>query len=172
MRVTAYMNGTYVGTNTATVPAPGTWPTGTLTCHFAAGFNQVVVHYDSPPPTCQDWGPIFMADNMIVTTVPSGAVPSPADVRLDLAASPNPSRDATVLRFTLAQSGPVSAAVYDPQGRLVRRLADGLVSDAGPHELRWDGRDQTGRELPSGIYLCRVETEGETRAVRVLRVRP
>jgi hypothetical protein len=33
-------------------------------------FNHVVVHYDAKPPTCQDWGPIFMADNMNVTPMP------------------------------------------------------------------------------------------------------
>jgi hypothetical protein len=74
MRVTAYMNNNYVGTNTATADPPGTWPTGTLTFSSAQGFNRVVVHYDSPPPTGGDWGPIFMADNMIVTPVPGPAV--------------------------------------------------------------------------------------------------
>jgi hypothetical protein len=71
-RVTAYMSGTYVGTNTTTAYPPGTWPTGTLTFSSPQGFNSVVVHYDSPPPTGGDWGPIFMADNMNVT--PMGAV--------------------------------------------------------------------------------------------------
>ena len=66
MRATAYMNGTYVGTNTATADPPGTWPTGTLSFSSPLGFNSVVVHYDSPP-NCGDWGPIFMADNMNVT---------------------------------------------------------------------------------------------------------
>ena len=67
MRVTAYRNGAQVGTNTTTAPFPGTWPTGTLTISVASGFDSVVVHYDARPPTCQDWGPIFLADNMIVT---------------------------------------------------------------------------------------------------------
>lgn len=67
MRVTAYLDGVSVGTNTATAPAPGTWPTGTLSIAVPGGFNSVVVHYDARPPTCQDWGPIFLADNMLVT---------------------------------------------------------------------------------------------------------
>jgi hypothetical protein len=69
MRVTGYMNGTLVGTNTATVPQPGTWPTGVLTLTSAGGFNSVVVHYDTAP-ACGDRGPIFMADNMTVTPLP------------------------------------------------------------------------------------------------------
>jgi len=75
MRVTAYMNGTFVGTNTTTAQA-GTWPTATLAISAAQGFNSVVVHYDAPPPTGGDWGPIFMADNMSVTV----AVPEPVSL--------------------------------------------------------------------------------------------
>jgi hypothetical protein len=67
MRVTAYKNGALVGTNTRVAANPGTWPTDTLRCSFAAGFDSVVVHYDKKPPTCQDYGVIFMADNMKVT---------------------------------------------------------------------------------------------------------
>ncbi len=71
MRVTAFMNGSSVGTATTTCPAPGTWPTGTLHIAVAGGFNSVVVHYDSRPPTCQDYGVIFLADNMSVTLKPA-----------------------------------------------------------------------------------------------------
>lgn len=69
MRITGYMDGVFVATNTTTAPVPGTWPTGVLTLAAPQGFNSVVVHYDSHPPTCQDYGTIFMADNMIVTPV-------------------------------------------------------------------------------------------------------
>ncbi len=67
MRVTASMNGNFVGTNTKTASHPGTWPVDTLGCTFAQGFNSVVVHYDSHPPTCMDYGTIFLADDMRVT---------------------------------------------------------------------------------------------------------
>lgn len=67
MRVTAYLGTTFVATATATAPIPGTWPTGVLSIAASEGFDNVVVHYDSPPPTGGDWGPIFMADNMTVT---------------------------------------------------------------------------------------------------------
>jgi len=66
MRVTAYMGATFVGTQTAVASPPGTWPVGTLSCSFAQGFDNVVVHYDQRP-TCTDIGPIFCADNMHVT---------------------------------------------------------------------------------------------------------
>lgn len=67
MRVTVYQDGVQVGTNTNTGPATGTWPVNTLTISAPAGFNRAVVHYAARPATCQDWGPIFFADNVIVT---------------------------------------------------------------------------------------------------------
>lgn len=73
MRVTAYMNGSFIGTNTKTATNPGTWPVEVLSCSFTQGFDSLVVHYDSRPPTCQDYGVIFLADNMQVTAL--GALP-------------------------------------------------------------------------------------------------
>ncbi|MCA9286470.1 MAG: hypothetical protein KDA22_14695 [Phycisphaerales bacterium] len=69
MKVTAYMDGALVGFATM-VAQEGTWPTATLSFNSAAGFNSVVVHYQSPPPGC-DWGPNFMVDNMNVTPMPT-----------------------------------------------------------------------------------------------------
>lgn len=82
MRVTADLNGVYVGTNTATAYPPGTWPTGTLTFNSNKPVNSVVIHHDAPPPTGGDCGPVFMADNMIVT--PTGTSPAPEPSTLAL----------------------------------------------------------------------------------------
>lgn len=76
MKVTAYLNGTSVGFATMIAPNPGTWPTATLACSFVQGFNSVVVHYDAPPPTCTDWGPIFLADDMSITVPPVASIAS------------------------------------------------------------------------------------------------
>jgi hypothetical protein len=67
MRMTAYLGTTYVGTNTYQIPNPGTWPSGTLSFSSTSPFDNIVVHYDAPPPTGGDYGPIFMADNLVVT---------------------------------------------------------------------------------------------------------
>jgi hypothetical protein len=70
MKVTAYMDSTPVGTNTTTASSPGTYPSETLSITTALSFNNVVVHYDARPPTCQDYGPIFLADNLSVSLAP------------------------------------------------------------------------------------------------------
>jgi hypothetical protein len=75
MRVTASMNGSFVGTATHTATTPGTWPVDTLSCSFPQGFNSVVVHYDSPPPHCTDYGVIFLADDMRVSVMGNSGTP-------------------------------------------------------------------------------------------------
>jgi hypothetical protein len=74
MRVTAYLGAALVGTATTTAANPGTWPTQTLAFSSAQPFDNVIVHYDARPPTCTDWGPIFLADNMQVTPFPATLV--------------------------------------------------------------------------------------------------
>ena len=77
MRITAYLGTTFVGTNTYQIPEPGTWPTGILSITTVQPFDNVVIHYDQPPPTGGDYGPIFMADNLLVTPA---AAPVPLSV--------------------------------------------------------------------------------------------
>jgi len=69
MRATAFIDGTLVGTATTNASSAGTWPSEVLALSSTQSFNSVLVHYDSSP-ACQDWGPIFMADNMAVITAP------------------------------------------------------------------------------------------------------
>ena len=73
MRVTAYIDGALVGYAITNAQA-GTWPSEILRFSSTQSFTSVVVHYDKPPVTGGDWGPIFMADNMRITAVPSPIV--------------------------------------------------------------------------------------------------
>ena len=65
--------------------------------------------------------------------------------------APNPFNPATSIRFTLARRSEVSLKVYDNSGRLVRDLYQGFL-DAGPQSVKWNGRDDEGRTVASGIY--------------------
>ena len=169
LRVTAYMNGSYVGTNTAMAPQPGTWPTGILTFHSAQGFNSVVVHYDSPPQGSCDWGPIFMADNLNVT--PGGVTAAGDGIApgaLQLLSSPNPFAGQTTVRFEQIHSGPVTVTIHDPSGRVVRTLLAGTVCERGVRSVNWDGRGVDGSRVAHGIYLSRVMTDSRTASIRLL----
>jgi hypothetical protein len=103
MRVTAYMGSTWIGTAT-TNAQPGTWPSETLQIHTNQPFNNVVVHYDKPPITGGDYGPIFVADNMRVAPEPLPIVLSDAtmlpDGSFQFAFANNPGTGFTVLVST------------------------------------------------------------------------
>jgi hypothetical protein len=72
---------------------------------------------------------------------------------------PNPFNPSTTVHFEIAKSGSATLRVYDVQGRLVRTLVDGPVT-AGRHEIRWDGRSNAGRSMPSGVYLLEMAAGG------------
>jgi len=97
MRMTAYLGANYIGTNTYQIPIPGTWPTGTLSFSSTSPFDNIVIHYDAPPPTGGDYGPIFMVDNLVVT--PAGGTPTPTPTPT-LTPSPTPTPTPCVGRCT------------------------------------------------------------------------
>jgi hypothetical protein len=67
-------------------------------------------------------------------------------------ARPNPFNPSTAIGYTLAQQGIAEVVVYDVSGRRVRVLVGGVAS-SGYHEVSWDGRDDAGRRVASGVYL-------------------
>lgn len=70
---------------------------------------------------------------------------------------PNPFDRGTTISYQLPAPGKVRLCVYNTAGQLVRRLADGYQV-AGAHAVGWDGRDDSGRRVANGVYLCRLET--------------
>ncbi len=80
-----------------------------------------------------------------------------AAVGLAVSAYPNPFNPAVTLRARLEIGGAVRLTVHDLRGRLVRVLAEG-DRPAGWFEARWNGRDDTGRGVGSGVYVYRITT--------------
>jgi hypothetical protein len=69
--------------------------------------------------------------------------------------APNPFNPATTVRFDLPSDGFATLAVFDINGRLVRSLV-GRTFSSGQHEVVWDGRDERGRSVASGVYVYRL----------------
>ena len=96
-----------------------------------------------------------------------GATGVPADPRGSLSLSwsvPNPFRPGWSIDLHLPVSGVISLAIHDASGRLVRHLL-AAPCQAGDQHLRWDGRNDAGHPMPSGIYFCRLQAGGQA-AVR------
>ncbi len=77
--------------------------------------------------------------------------------------TPNPFNHSTSITFSLAAPGIAELAVYSAAGQRVRTLVSRTMS-AGTHEVVWDGRDDSGRPVSSGVYLSRL-TVGKSVAV-------
>lgn len=72
---------------------------------------------------------------------------------------PNPFNPSTVIRFTLQKSQQVSVEIYNVEGRLIRTLVQENLPE-GSHEISWDGKDERGFNLPSGIYFYSLRGSG------------
>ncbi|MCI0451120.1 MAG: T9SS type A sorting domain-containing protein [Candidatus Latescibacteria bacterium] len=74
--------------------------------------------------------------------------------------APNPTTGAAWIDIDMAVASQVRVDLFDVAGRMVRTISGAGV--AGPVRIEWDGRDQRGRGLPSGVYFCRVTGSGAT----------
>ena len=83
---------------------------------------------------------------------------------------PNPFNPMTVIRFAVAKPGWVKLVVYDVTGRPVRVLVNG-VREASRYEVRWDGRDDSGVMVASGVYMYVLDAPGysETKKMVLLK---
>jgi hypothetical protein len=94
-----------------------------------------------------------------------------AGPRLALEArTPNPFRGSLDLTYAIPRKGNATVRIHDLSGRLVRTLADAAM-DAGIYSVTWDGRDEQGRDLPSGVYLCRLQAGHERRSLKLTLLR-
>ncbi|UCB51649.1 MAG: T9SS type A sorting domain-containing protein [Candidatus Zixiibacteriota bacterium] len=71
---------------------------------------------------------------------------------------PNPFNPETQIKYDLPLSGNVTLSVYNVLGQKVRALVDGM-QEAGHRSVTWDGRDDAGREVASGIYFYKIKAE-------------
>ena len=83
---------------------------------------------------------------------------------------PNPFNSGTVIRFDLPAAQAVELAVYNLSGQQVTTLVTG-PREAGTYSVRWDGRDDDGRELASGVYLYRLRTGTQVETRKLLLIR-
>jgi len=144
-----------------------TWTTTTVLSSAIAGTSYPVV--GQPEGTYWyrargrdaegDWG--YLAAPQAVTVQSATGVATLGGPRpfFLAAGAPNPFRGETSIRFGLPAAGSHTLVVYDVSGRRVRSLSSGPL-EAGPHAVRWDGRNDEGRLVPSGVYFCRLTAAG------------
>ena len=83
---------------------------------------------------------------------------------------PNPFNPSTLIAYRLPGAVHVELSVYNLMGQRIRRLVHG-IREAGRHEVVWDGRDDRGREVGSGVYCYRLRAGGLTETGKALVLR-
>jgi hypothetical protein len=82
--------------------------------------------------------------------------PDPVPPRYELMPNyPNPFNPSTTIRYRIGSREHVELSVYDVSGALVRTLVDG-VKNVGAYTLEWNGRDDAGNTVSSGVYFYRL----------------
>ncbi len=108
-------------------------------------------------------------DNVLVSVEPAtdSRLPKSLSLRQNY---PNPFNPTTTIQFELNNNANIKLAVYNLQGQLVKVIAAGDFK-AGSHLAVWDGKDNLGREVGSGIYIYRLNAEKATLSKKMLLVR-
>ncbi len=108
---------------------------------------------------------VVVYGNMTATSVGDY---NPAAIHFQLFQNyPNPFNPSTTISYSVAAAGDVQLKIYNPLGQLVRTLFSGQKG-AGEYTLTWDGRDDGGRLLSSGLYFYRLQVGEAVQSRRML----
>jgi len=83
---------------------------------------------------------------------------------------PNPFNASTIISYSLRKSGPVKLSIYNIRGEMVRQLVD-LTQIPGPHRVTWDGKNEKGKEVASGLYFARLLAGAHSQTIKLTLLR-
>jgi hypothetical protein len=110
------------------------------------------------------------SDFSILTGEQIGGVSGKSHATVLYQNEPNPFAPGTVVRFSLAERAHVRLRVFDVQGRPVRTLIN-ETREPDSYTIGWDGTSDDGHQVAPGIYVCRLETQGISSAMKMVRLR-
>lgn len=115
------------------------------------------------------WQVGAFGEGCAVSTVPDAEVTVPARLVMEQNV-PNPFNPMTRLRFATPRAGMVEVLVYGLDGRRIALVHRGVLV-AGPHEVLWQARSDSGEPVASGVYLAQVRFGGEVKSRKIMLVR-
>jgi len=121
-------------------------------------------------PYISEWGRFYGIPNTIITVGGSGADSDhslPVTTAVLKGNYPNPFNPSTTIAFEMACPGDVTIDVYNIKGQKVKEVVRGSYG-AGRHNVVWNGDDASGRSVGSGVYFCRMTTDGYSSVKKML----
>ncbi|MDD4857723.1 MAG: FlgD immunoglobulin-like domain containing protein [Candidatus Krumholzibacteria bacterium] len=98
--------------------------------------------------------------------------PETPKMKLNLKGSyPNPFNPTTTIEYSIPRDARVTLAIFNVSGALVRRLVDNEPAKAGYNTATWDGRNDAGKAVASGVYICTLRSEGSASSVKLVLMR-
>jgi hypothetical protein len=127
------------------------------------GTRSLQMHWGDVPSNYQGWqraecwaAPFILTSEHIVGVESRDNASAPYAFNLSRN-YPNPFNPSTTLSYQLPNTTNVSIAVYDLLGKEIQTLENGKKA-AGSYKVTWDGTDNTGRQVSSGVYFCKMVT--------------
>lgn len=151
------LNAYFAKTFTPAYTDPGT-VTGCLACHGAAMMNNVMTKMNCEP--CHPGDP--HANSSDVQTLSKAA--SSYELNQNY---PNPFNPSTRIRFTLPETAKVNLQIFDVRGLLVKTLVDQQIYNQGAFEIDWNGRDEAGEKVSSGIYFAKLRSGNYMKTIKM-----
>ncbi|MBU2689670.1 MAG: hypothetical protein KJ970_02005 [Candidatus Eisenbacteria bacterium] len=160
-------------------------PSGYLIQRRIAGSEDIYETLNPQQPVV-GWGALLFEDDsaeagrdyeyLIAALLPDGGVHHLGPVHISVPGNPirlvldspkpNPFGSRTILRFGVPRREEISLVIYDVNGRMIRRLADGR-HDPGFYNVEWDGRNEIRNPVASGVYFARL-SDPQRRQIRRL----
>lgn len=107
---------------------------------------------------------VWSLEGLSDTSTPVGDAPPALVLQPNF---PNPFNPSTTIEYAIPARGRVSLRVFAVNGALVRTLVDG-VEGAGSRRVMWDGRDEDGLRVASGVYVLRIEAAGSSQSRKMV----
>ena len=122
--------------------------------------------FQADPPSAGNGGEVYLINGYYVPS----ATPSVDPVFSIQQNYPNPFNPATAIGYTLPRRARVRIDLFDVNGKSIATLID-AAQDAGDHVTRWDGRDNEGHDVASGVYFCRLTAEELSASIKLVLLR-
>lgn len=152
-------------------PAGGDWEDRSeiLGAHVCR-YNDITLDGDGQPVIVFQAGDPDPTGHVLLGHDPGATSTEAPAPQLSLDTWPNPFNPRAWICFRLPMDGFISLSIHDAAGRRVKELASSTWI-AGSHELIWDGRDDLGRDVPSGVYLVLLKAGSERARRKIALIR-